>query len=124
MSKLDHRDSLPSLAKLVAQWADERPAIEKAYIFGSRARGDHRPDSDLDLAIEFASNLTTRATADWTEQSCSEFADLKSAIGVPLSVHVDLNDACWPAILEAKQRPVLVVGKVVCCATPCRDSSL
>jgi predicted nucleotidyltransferase len=27
------------------------PSIEVAYLFGSRARGDARPDSDLDLAI-------------------------------------------------------------------------
>lgn len=25
--------------------------VEQAILFGSRARGDHRPDSDLDLAI-------------------------------------------------------------------------
>jgi predicted nucleotidyltransferase len=25
--------------------------VERAFLFGSRARGDHRPDSDLDLAI-------------------------------------------------------------------------
>ena len=25
--------------------------VERAILFGSRARGDHRPDSDLDLAV-------------------------------------------------------------------------
>jgi predicted nucleotidyltransferase len=25
--------------------------VERAIVFGSRARGDHRPDSDLDLAV-------------------------------------------------------------------------
>jgi predicted nucleotidyltransferase len=25
--------------------------VEQAILFGSRARGDHRPDSDLDLAV-------------------------------------------------------------------------
>ena len=27
------------------------PRVEKAILFGSRARGDHRPRSDVDLAI-------------------------------------------------------------------------
>jgi predicted nucleotidyltransferase len=28
-----------------------RYQVEQAILFGSRARGDHRPDSDLDLAV-------------------------------------------------------------------------
>ena len=28
--------------------------VERAILFGSRARGEHRPDSDLDLAIVLA----------------------------------------------------------------------
>ena len=30
-------------------------AIRVAYFFGSRARGDARPDSDLDVAVMFPS---------------------------------------------------------------------
>ena len=30
----------------------ELPYINHIYLYGSRARGDHRPRSDLDLAIE------------------------------------------------------------------------
>ncbi|MBN8902631.1 MAG: hypothetical protein BGO51_03025 [Rhodospirillales bacterium 69-11] len=29
----------------------DRYDVERAILFGSRARGDHRPDSDVDLAI-------------------------------------------------------------------------
>ena len=119
MIELSQHGNLQSLANSVAQWADARPAIGKAYIFGSRVRGDARPDSDLDLAIEFVPNLTTEATADWTEQSLSGLADLKAAIGeIQLSLHVRLDDAAWPAIREAAQHPVLVVRKVVCCSAP------
>lgn len=41
------------LAAIQAFLADARKAmsIEQAYIFGSRARGDARPDSDVDVAI-------------------------------------------------------------------------
>lgn len=36
----------------VAQWiADRYPTVDKIWIYGSRARGDHRERSDIDLAI-------------------------------------------------------------------------
>ena len=44
--------SLTELAGIVADWADGCPGVERVFLFGSRVRGDHRPDSDLDLAIE------------------------------------------------------------------------
>ncbi|HEX6015950.1 MAG TPA: nucleotidyltransferase domain-containing protein [Geminicoccaceae bacterium] len=28
------------------------PSVERVVLFGSRARGDHRPRSDIDLAVE------------------------------------------------------------------------
>jgi predicted nucleotidyltransferase len=38
------------------------PEVEKAFIFGSRAKGNYRPGSDIDLAImdKGVSNLTIR----------------------------------------------------------------
>jgi len=43
-------------AQLTAQQAvlHDRFKGSVVGIFGSRARGDHRPDSDLDLLVEFA----------------------------------------------------------------------
>lgn len=34
------------------------------YVFGSRARGDHRPDSDLDLAVILRNTPSSLARAD------------------------------------------------------------
>src|SRR5688572_18265130 len=36
-----------------AAWAETMPSIRRAYLSGSRLAGAHRPDSDLDVAIEF-----------------------------------------------------------------------
>ena len=41
------------LHEKLAAWAATKPTIAALHIFGSRARGDFRPDSDLDLAFEF-----------------------------------------------------------------------
>jgi predicted nucleotidyltransferase len=36
----------------IVEWARRHRLIKRVYLFGSRARGDHRPDSDIDLAVE------------------------------------------------------------------------
>ena len=37
----------------IREWAIQRSFIRRIYFFGSRVKGVHRPDSDLDVAIEF-----------------------------------------------------------------------
>ncbi|MGI8705783.1 MAG: nucleotidyltransferase family protein [Sphingomicrobium sp.] len=37
--------------RLIADWAATKPLIAKIYLYGSRARETHQPDSDVDLAI-------------------------------------------------------------------------
>jgi predicted nucleotidyltransferase len=41
--------TLPEITAIVADWADRYPWVKCVVLFGSRVRGDHRPDSDLDL---------------------------------------------------------------------------
>lgn len=50
----------------------ERFAPRRIVLFGSRARGDHRPDSDLDLFIEMESSLRPPERA----------VDIRSAFGL------------------------------------------
>ena len=41
------------MRKIIYQWAKEKPFIKTVYFYGSRARGEERPDSDLDVAYEY-----------------------------------------------------------------------
>jgi predicted nucleotidyltransferase len=53
-TKPSHRQIDPETRRAVNRFLELiRPhfAIAKAILYGSRARGDHRPDSDADLAI-------------------------------------------------------------------------
>jgi small ligand-binding sensory domain FIST len=52
------QDGLPAgglshdaIRTVVSAWAATEPLVRRIYLFGSRARGDNRPDSDIDLAI-------------------------------------------------------------------------
>ena len=50
------------------------------YIYGSRVRGDHRPDSDVDLYIRITPEVTNRS-GDWfIEQNETDFATLKAVL--------------------------------------------
>lgn len=49
----------------IVDWAGSRAEIRRVWLYGSRARGDHRADSDIDLAIEFETDDPNEATAIW-----------------------------------------------------------
>jgi predicted nucleotidyltransferase len=109
---------LERIVKIVAEWAEKLP-LKKVYIFGSRVRGDATADSDLDVALEFEPPSTVNQEMwNWQYQNDTDFADLKRALGVPLSLHTDPEDSAWPVIRAGAMKPVLSVGKVLCVMTP------
>jgi predicted nucleotidyltransferase len=40
------------IATVVTKWADSHKSIVRVWLYGSRVRGDHRDDSDIDIAVE------------------------------------------------------------------------
>jgi predicted nucleotidyltransferase len=50
----------------IVDWAKRHPEIQKVYLYGSRARGDHRPDSDIDLGIEMVAPNGDAAYRAWS----------------------------------------------------------
>ena len=40
------------VARVISTWARGKPLVKRVYMFGSRVRGDHRPASDIDIAVE------------------------------------------------------------------------
>ena len=111
--------TLHYLANVLADWADQIP-LSKVYIFGSRARGDARPESDLDVAVTFDVHVSDEVVDNWICENERDFSDLKTKLGVKLSLHANVDDAVWPAIRRAEKDPVLSIRKVVAVATPRR----
>lgn len=72
----------------VAKWASTEPLIRRAYLFGSRVRGTHKPHSDLDVAVEiFTLPGDSEPSTTWT---CEAPRLRASASGV-VPVIIDLN---------------------------------
>jgi predicted nucleotidyltransferase len=99
------------------------PGVKEVYLIGSRVRGDHRPESDLDLRI-FVEELGTDAQtiAWWMHQNQTEFADLKSQLlPISLAIHRDSpekGDDYIEAVRAQRTSPKLKIGKAVCVWTP------
>jgi predicted nucleotidyltransferase len=61
-----------------AAWADSKPAVRRAWAYGSRLRGTQREDSDLDLALEIeTSGSEDEAWNEWMAESDDWKAELE-----------------------------------------------
>ncbi len=97
-------DQFPSSwRQAVVVWAARTPAIASIYLFGSRAKGTARPDSDVDLAFQ------TRANGDETPYTVAFFNKdhWRNELEALLPVAVDLqyadpdeDEVVWPAVQD------------------------
>ena len=79
----------------------QKHGVASLCIFGSHARGDSRPGSDIDLLVEFAS-----------PPGFDNFMGLKFELEDRLGTKVDLlsRSACKPRFLDAIQPDLLHVA--------------
>ena len=85
--------ALARFARDVRRHYGER--LRGVYLFGSRARGDHRPDSDVDVAVVLADD----GWDFWTEKML--LADLSYDPLIDLGVWLQ----GWPVSAEAWRNP-------------------
>jgi predicted nucleotidyltransferase len=70
---------LVELARVIANWVAGGPSMT-IYVYGSRVRGDHRPDSDVDIHYVLPVNPTRELTAWWTDQNMQNFVALRKVL--------------------------------------------
>lgn len=70
---------------IVVAWAATVPFARRIYLFGSRAQCDHRPDSDIDLAV--------RNGIDPVELAMSVRSALRSEM--PIGAQLEAPALCW-----------------------------
>ena len=77
------------------------PAVEKALVYGSRAKGHFRPGSDIDLTL-----VGHQLTQDMLSHLVGQFEESNLPYQVDLSIQQDIDN---PSLLEHIER----VGKVL-----------
>lgn len=86
-------DELLRLASVLADWAaDARGYI--VYLFGSRVRGDHRSESDVDVHLALVGPID-EDTVFWKVQNEEEdYASIKSTLPGPLKILAPDDPLC------------------------------
>lgn len=84
------------------------PGALKLVLFGSAARGDAGPHSDLDLMLVVKDDLLSRARAEASAAAAEVYVET----GVPVTVLVvterDFSEARWGVIRRARQEGVVI----------------
>ena len=81
--------------EVIRSWARTKPRVEQVRLFGSRCKGTHREDSDIDIAVPVSEDARyTRATIwffdkpEWSKQ-------LSLLLGATADVRItDVADPC------------------------------
>jgi predicted nucleotidyltransferase len=96
----------------IATWAATYPCIRVMHVFGSIARGDEKPTSDIDIAFEYVANIEktqamvtcyTQVNEDWDDLAYSlqkRFGHLGSVTGLYLKPY---DHKAWAAIREGRE---------------------
>jgi hypothetical protein len=117
---VDIPDALEVLAKLAAEVAE----VDRIVVFGSRVRGDNRPDSDLDIALwtgAEASNLFGQGP--WERLHETGFASRRAAFPFPLHITInpEIGGETDNYLRKGIFMPTLKAGKVECLRTEPKD---
>jgi uncharacterized protein len=92
----------------IVAWASQKPLVMRVFIFGSRARGDHRPDSDLDVAVEldpreFQGVDDSGGVATWMFESEGWKEELQALVPHKVQLELSLGEQT-PTIARGLQR--------------------
>ena len=90
--------------RALSDWMSQEDIIAKAWCYGSRVKGSHTPESDLDVAIQLTLNGDSMTLA-WITHAARWKELAQSQIGSSPKVHLEVtdpesDDIVWPAIQD------------------------
>jgi len=107
------------LASVLADWAEPAKAAT-LYVFGSRVRGDHRLDSDVDVYVAW--KQPQDVDLDWWTQNNEDFfRTINARLPGPLQI-LEADDPLGFSIMRANS--IHVDRNVRCVLLPPKNSSL
>ena len=100
--------SLSDLAPLVVSWARLQRIVDRIYFFGSRVRGEHRNDSDLDVAVQLIFPDPSTALAHWSFESDTWISQLTPLLPWKLDLQLFASSATPTVSAGVTRSSVLV----------------
>ena len=94
------------LSKIISPWAASLDYRIRVYFFGSRLKGTHKQDSDLDLAIEFL-DLPIDSEVVWYDVEDQWTKELSALTGLNARPQV-LNEHSEPVNTYVKECSVIL----------------
>ena len=85
---------------LIASELSKRPYVRRAWLFGSRARGDNAPGSDVDIEVDI--------NPEFSLEYLSLSDELTRAAGVKVDVIAD-SDSMHPSIRDGIERDRILI---------------
>ena len=106
---------LDQIVSVLAIWATKHQLVGRAWVFGSRVRGEERHDSDIDIAVEL--DLTSAQGVDesggmatWMLECGAWDSELASLFPVPIDLEQFMG-AKTPTIKAALKRSSVLAYK-------------
>ena len=106
---METSEELKQLAAILADWVAGRPLT--VFIYGSRVRGDHRPDSDVDIHIRWDGEIDRPSMDWWGAVNDEHFATINSLLPGPLQILVEADPLHY--VIEAS--PLVYEDRKVRC---------
>lgn len=101
----------------IAEWAAKMPQIRRVFLFGSRVKGTHGPESDLGVAVEVMSirdqplEMEADSKSVFAEESSSWEAELGELVPFPVDLECYDPEGGTPKIDQAlKDASIQVYG--------------
>lgn len=92
----------PEWLEIIRSWARAEPHVLRVWVFGSRAKGTHRSDSDLDIAYTIAEEPDSIdfGTAICLGRGWREALQSQLPVTLQLEYAEPDQEVVWPAVQD------------------------
>ena len=103
----------------IASWAISKPLVSRVWLFGSRVRGEHTLDSDLDIAVEIDKSAIqgidySGGFATWCSMETEWREELTCAIGAKIDLQY-YREGETPTIQAGLDHSSILIYKKATC---------
>jgi predicted nucleotidyltransferase len=115
-SEADHMTAIESeVLDAIVAWADAIPRIRRVWLFGSRAKGTNRPDSDINIAVEVEPVVDSEETlVVWAANSPKWKAQLQEKLTMPVDLEWFDPDGSTPKVRGALRESSVLIYERAC----------